>query len=309
MQHSGSFWWFPEHTDSHYIDIQPPPCVLNALTDAAIAACDALDGIEDGVISLPGQCNFSAAAIVGQVVECTNPSGSVTITSDLARLADAIWTGRLADIGTSGWYGLHQDSPMTVLLNTTCTSIDNCTILPFPITTEWTQVFLARNSSYDVNSMTVDDYARFFRQSVDEYESIIGTESADLTNLRNAGTKVIVWHGMQDQIIATNGTIDYYERVLANDLNGNVTDYYRLFLAPGIEHCGIGNGFDPTPTMFNALRDWVENDAIPETLEGTGSILGGGSNSPTRSVGLCPYPSVLTYIGDDPNDAASFICV
>jgi hypothetical protein len=62
------------------LDVRPPSCVLNAFTDAAVANCDALDGVEDGIISLPGQYNFNAASIVGQTVNCSEPEGIVVIT-------------------------------------------------------------------------------------------------------------------------------------------------------------------------------------------------------------------------------------
>lgn len=118
---------------------------------------------------------------------------------------------------------------------------------------------------------------------------------------------MIAWHGMQDELIMTNGTIDYYNRVLDDD--PNAADYYRFFLAPGVEHCNGGMGFDPSTTAFDTLRDWVENGTAPETLKATAVAVGGLNTSSTRTGNLCLYPKVFTYTGDDPNDASSFSCV
>ncbi|KAH6645214.1 Tannase/feruloyl esterase [Truncatella angustata] len=298
---------------AHILDVRPPACVLEAFREAAIAECDAADGVEDGIISLPGRCDFAAASIVGQLVDCNNPAGTVAITEKMAQLVDSIWKGVTTANGDFEWYGLHKDTTLAALLSTSCTSIDNCTVTPMPIGEDWIKVFLARNGSLDMNSVTHEDYDKFFRQSVDEYTSIIGTDNADLTDLRKAGTKVIAWHGLQDQALPPNGTIDYYDRISANHrtnrANGTVSDYYRLFLAPGVEHCGSGNGFDPSNTVLEALRAWVEKGIEPNTLEGIGRAIAGTNTSDTRSVGLCAYPSVLSFVGGDPNNNASFTCI
>ena len=294
--------------DSASIGIAPPQCALQAFADAAIDSCDLLDGVKDGIISLPGQCLFDASTIVGQNVDCTDPSGTYVIKEADAELVNSIWDGSVSIDGRFEWYGLARDASLSRLLSTSCTTVDNCTIAPFEIAAGWIQAFLARNSSFDVRSMTREQYDAFFRQSVDEYTSIIGTDNSDLTNLKLAGTKVITWHGMQDSLIPGNGTNDYYERLLANPANGNLSDYYRFFLAPGVGHCRGGTGFDPTDTLLNALISWVENGTAPDTLEGKGAAVGGSNSTADRSVGLCQYPSILTFVDGDPNDATSFTC-
>lgn len=117
----------------------------------------------------------------------------------------------------------------------------------------------------------------------------------------------MIRHGTQDPLIPSNGTIDYYER--ASAFNGDsFNDYYRFFLAPGVGHCGGGPGLDPSGTVFDVLRAWVENGTVPETLPATGPAVGASNTSTTRSIDLCLYPKVLTYIGPNPNDDASFTC-
>lgn len=195
---------------------------------------------------------------------------------------------------------------MNGLLSTTCTSVDNCTVTPFQIGYDWLTVFLVRNISVDVDAFTHEQWDGLFRQSVDEYTSVIGTNNPDLTALKKAGTKVLVWHGQADPLIPSNGTINYFER--ADAYNANLTDYYRLFLAPGIGHCGGGAGLDPSDTVFDTLRAWVENGTAPETIPASGPAVGTTDSAATRSIELCQYPKTLTYVGTNPNEQSSFAC-
>ncbi|KAI8165397.1 hypothetical protein K4K49_011514 [Colletotrichum sp. SAR 10_70] len=292
---------------SELLDVIPPSCVLNAFTDAAIEACDELDGVKDSIISLPGSCNFNASSLIGQTVACTNPNATITIDEKTAQFVHGFWEGPRSAEGVFQWYGYTQDAPLTAVFSPTCTSVDNCTYTPFSATNDWFGVFLERNSTWSIESsgITQERFDRLHRISVDEYTSSIGTDNVDLTDFKKRGTKMITWHGMQDPLIPYNGTVDYYERVKAWD--ANVEDYYRFFPAPGVSHCGGGAGFDPSDYVFDALRAWVENGTAPETLTGQGTAV--GNSSETRTVNLCMYPKVLTFTGTDPDDAASYECI
>lgn len=125
--------------------------------------------------------------------------------------------------------------------------------------------------------------------------------------MKLVGTKMISWHGTQDQLIPSNGTVDYYMRV--REFDPAVEDYYRFFLAPGVGHCGFGDGkgFNPSDRVFNTLRAWVENGTVPDRLEATSPAV--GNDSATRTAYLCLYPKVFSYAGGNPNDSSSFICI
>jgi feruloyl esterase len=289
-------------------DVQPPTCVLDAFTKAAIEACDHLDGVKDSIIAFPGQCHFKASSLIGHKVQCIDPSGEITITEKMAQLIAAIWEGPRSADGSFEWYGFHYDSSLAFILGTTCTSIDSCTVIPFSISDDWVKVFLARDASFDTSNLTRHDYDRLFQQSIHQFASGIGTENPDLSKMKRAGTKMIAWHGMQDQLIPTNGTVDYYNRVLK--LDPHAAEHYRLFLAPGVTHCGLGStGFDPTETVLGALKAWVENGTVPDRLAGVAVAVAPSDSSTTRTAYLCPYPEVFTYVGGDPNDPSSFTCV
>lgn len=285
-------------------DTRPPACVLEAFTQAAISACDGLDGVEDGVIAFPEQCDFDAESLVGSTINCSEPSGSVVLTAKHAELVNAVWRGPTSLEGKFEWYGMSKDASFLSLLYTTCDTVENCTVVPYPIVEDWLKLFVAKNTSLDVSSLSRADYDKLFRASVAQYSSVMGTDNPDLTDLKNAGTKLLTWHGMADELVTYHGTVDYYDRV--TQLNSNVTDYFRLFLAPGVAHCGLGPGLDPHLTIFDSLLAWVENGTAPDTIPATGPAV--GDNNVTREVDLCLYPRKLTFVGSDPNDATSFAC-
>lgn len=91
--------------DGNYAGLSPPPCVFEAFSAAAITACDELDGVKDGVIALPGLCNFDPSSMVGSSIECSDFDTNLTITEDLADLAWNIWSGPSTPDGKSLWYG------------------------------------------------------------------------------------------------------------------------------------------------------------------------------------------------------------
>ena len=141
---------------------------------------------------------------------------------------------------------------------------------------------------------------------MEQYGAVLGTDNPDLTAFRDRGGKAIIWHGWADQLISAEGTIDYYQRV-QEEMGGakKTSEFARLYMAPGIGHCGGGAG--PTPYgQLDALLAWVEDGKAPDTLpaarrDQTGAI--------TRSRALCQYPLVAKYKGSGSTDeAANFVC-
>lgn len=195
------------------------------------------------------------------------------------------------------------------LLTSTCSSAENCSVSLFPISQGWIQTFLQQQKSSEPFNLDLPGFYRVLNKSVADYTSTMSFDNPNLTDLQTSGTKMLVWHGMADQLIPTNGSVDYYERVVES--MGDVDDFYRLFLAPGVAHCGMkgGPGLDPTSEAFFELVNWVENGEVPETIAGSGPAVGSDNTTATRTIGLCPYPKVLSFTGSDPNAAADFSCV
>ncbi|TWI62529.1 tannase/feruloyl esterase [Pseudoduganella lurida] len=140
----------------------------------------------------------------------------------------------------------------------------------------------------------------------------INTDSPDLSAFKARGGKMLTWHGLNDEAIAPQGTINYYNRVAAN-MGGvaNVQDFYRLYLVPGLGH-GTPNGtanpaasppnFAPTQ-MYELLTAWVEHGVAPADVTLRSS--GGGV---TRTRPICVYPQRVQYTGGNPDLATSYIC-
>src|SRR5687768_10663645 len=273
-----------------------PRAKLEAATSAAIAACDESDGVKDGVIDDPFRCTYDPKELVGTKI------GDDTFTESDAEVIRKIWEGPHAPDGTFLWYGLEQGADLFALAGTTGSPLKG---RPFSIPLEWFQYFLLQDSKWDFTTLTPAGFAMLFQQSVEQYGDIIGTDNPDLTRFRDRGGKIIIYHGLADQLIPAAGSIHYYKR-LQQHLGGpeKTAKFARLFLAPGIDHGFRGAG--PTPIHLNeAIIHWVEHGQAPEQLfaeirDPNGKLI--------RTRPLFPYPNMAKYKGTgDSNDAANFI--
>ena len=273
-------------------------CKLAAATAAAIAACDAIDGVKDGVIEDPSRCTFDPKALIGTVAgDC----GTFTqADSDVIR---RIWKGPVREDGSFLWYGQSMGADLNSLAASRGTPLK---AQGFTFTLDWLRYWITQNPQFDWSTMTPAMYQRLWDQSIEQYGLVIGTDNPDLTDFRTHGGKLIVWHGQADPLITASGTIDYYKRVVQR--TGGVKDtaeFLRLFLAPGVGHCGGGAGPAPTGQM-EALVAWVENGKAPETLIASRPAPAGTT---PRTRPLCQYPLVAKYKGSgSTDDAANFTC-
>jgi len=275
-----------------------PACKLAAATAAAVAACDAIDGVKDGVIENPERCTFDPKALIG-----VSAGDCGTFTEADANMIRMLWDGPRHPDGGFLWYGQPRGADLNALAASRGTPLKP---QAFVFSVEWLKFFLTENPQFDWTTVTPAAYQLFWDQSVEEYGLVIGTDNPDLTAFRDHGGKAIVWHGWADQLISAEGTIDYYKRV-RQQMGGaeKTAQFARLFLAPGVGHCGGGPG--PTPYgQLDALRGWVEDGNAPKTLtaarrDQTGAI--------TRSRPLCQYPLVAKYKGTgSTDDAKNFVC-
>lgn len=136
----------------------------------------------------------------------------------------------------------------------------------------------------------------------------MGTDDPDLTGLKKAGGKIIMWHGGADQLIPLEGSINYYRRVLKADAEDGqgveTSDYFRFFEAPGVEHCSGGEGYFPEGAL-KRLVEWVEGGVAPGWLEGrTVPDEKGG----VRERLLCAWPEVAVYVGGNEEKEGLFEC-
>ena len=132
---------------------------------------------------------------------------------------------------------------------------------------------------------------------------IINAIDPELFKFKARGGKLLMYHGWNDQLIAPENSINYYSSVL-HKMGSKQESWYRLFMVPGMQHCGGG----PGPNQVNwmaALERWRESGAAPDEI--TAAHVTGTAVDRTRP--LCPYPQVATYKGSGSiNDAANFAC-
>jgi len=202
------------------------------------------------------------------------------------------------------WYGLNVGTAFDVIAYT-ITSNGTIVGMPFAISDSWIRYFLEKDPNYNTSSITYLEYAQLFAQSNAEYEGVIGTNNPDLSAFRAAGGKMVTWHGLADPLIFPNGTVHYYEQV-KRTMGGAtaVNDFYRLFLAPGVAHCGGGNGPAPTNPL-DAVVAWVEQGKAPDIL--SAEVADASGALVTRDI--CLYPLVSHYDGKgDTKSASSYSC-
>jgi feruloyl esterase len=134
---------------------------------------------------------------------------------------------------------------------------------------------------------------------MDDTIGYVDAVNPDLSKFKSSGGKLLMFHGWSDTGITPETTVWYYEQVLSK-MGRNQSNWMRLFMAPGMGHCGGGPGVN-TFDQIGTLEKWVEKGIAPET------ILGTGANGMTRP--MCAYPQGLEYKGTgDIKDAAKWSC-
>ncbi|BAU88379.1 tannase [Streptomyces laurentii] len=281
----------------------PSGCEFDAFNTAAVKACDPLDGVKDGLVENPARCDFDPRRLIGTTLECEGKQ--VTITAADAAVVRKIWDGPRTTSGVKLWSGVPvgADLKYPFLAGTLPDADGELKGAAFPVPASWVASWLEKQPGFDVSTITYARFTELFRQSQAEYDEVIGTDDPDLSAFRASGGKLLTWHGQQDQLIPTQGTVTYRQQV-ERTLGGaaRVDDFYRVFLAPGAAHCALTGQTDD----LGALRAWVEEGKAPETL--TATLTDSTGKQVTRD--LCAYPKESRYRGHgDPAAADSFRCV
>ena len=254
-----------------------PPAKYPAIHQAALAACDALDGVEDGVIEDPPKCRFDPSVLL-----CKDAEGPSCLTSAQFETAKKIYENHgpypgLAAGSELGWATYGSDKP-------------------FAIGHDYFKYVVFGDPNWDYRQLDFNDVARYRNPTVDALDP-------DLKPFFTRGGKLIQYHGWSDPQIPPLHSVDYYRSVVA--AMGNVDSAYRLFMVPGMQHCGGGAG----PNQFNvvaALERWRESDVAPNEIVAAHVT----NNRVDRTRPLCPYPQVARYKGvGSTNDAANFACM
>jgi len=151
------------------------------------------------------------------------------------------------------------------------------------------------------------DFDRDVAQADDRLAARINAMRPDLAGFRRAGGKLLQYHGLRDPVVPATDSVSYFSRV-RGAIGEDVTDFYRLFLLPGVNHCSGGPGAYPFG-LQSALEDWVESGIGPDRITATRYVNGGSDGEVDYTRPICPYPQVATYDGHGERAAAqSFVC-
>ena len=268
---------------------------LDAATAAAVAACDAEDGVKDGVIDDPLRCAYDPKGLVGSRI------GNDTFTAADAEVIGKIWQGPRAQDGSFMWHGLERGADMFPYAGTGGSPLQG---RPFSIALEYWVFYLAQDPKWDWSTLTYAGFEQLWQKSVEQFGAVLGTDDADLTRFRDRGSKILIYHGLADQLIPAAGTIDYFNRV-EQYMGGaeKTAKFARLFLVPGVDHGFRGAGCTPVGVNEAILR-WVEEGQAPDRLLSEKRDAGG---KVIRARPLFPYPRVAKYKGSgSPDEAANF---
>jgi hypothetical protein len=276
-----------------------PSCIQNAFTASAVRAC----GGTDGVITNPSACDWNPEELVGLRTPCG------VITQQDAAVIEKIWQGPRTTTGKKLWYGLERGASLATLAATTTSPGGVTGGSPFSIAVGYLGTWVLRNPSWNWQTLTYAQFDRLFTRSVSEFSNAIATDNPNLSAFKRDGGKIIIWHGLADQEIFPQGTVNYYQRV-QKVMGGpaKTNSFARLFLAAGAQHCASAAGPAPAPGQpLAAVVNWVELGAAPATIPGEtiDPEMGGVTNSRP----LCLYPGLPRYTGHGPaTEASSFVC-
>jgi feruloyl esterase len=254
------------------------------LNQSVLAACDGLDGAKDGVLENPLACTFDPQVLVCR--EGTDPSACLTPPQvDAARkiyagasnprTGEAIFAG-LERGGELGWSGQ-----------------------PVGYAVDYFKYRVFKDPAWDPKTLNFDSHLA--RVSTSE-NALFDVVNPDLTPFTRRGGKLLMYQGWAEPGIPPGYVVKYYGQVQSKTRNAR--DAVRLFMVPGMGHCGGGNGAS-TFDMAAALDQWMTTSKAPTSIPA--SRVRDGKTDRTRP--LCPYPQIAVYMGSgDIEDAASFRC-
>jgi feruloyl esterase len=264
------------------------PALLTRVNDAAVAACDAADGVKDGVVTDPRRCGWDPAELsckAGATGDClTQPQVTALRQAYETRRTKRGVVGNygMTRGGEAGW-GRFVAATTGVEPNAMNGGLGDLIPLIFS------------NQAYDAATFDVERQQALVHRTpfASEYEAV----STDLSGFRKRGGKLLLWHGWDDPGPSPFATIDYFERARRANGAGSV----QLFIAPGVYHCGGGPGADEFD-LLTAMENWVEKGMKPQRL-----VARNRKTGDTRP--LCAWPGLPYFSGKgDAKDERNFAC-
>src|SRR5437016_1363248 len=291
-----------------------PSSKLPAIARAVNAACDAQDGVTDGILNDPRQCHFDPGTMLckeGESGKCLT-AGQVTTLKKLYEGPDdakgrKIFPGYLpgAEEGPGGWETwITGPAPGKSLL--------------FAFSGGYFSNFVYGKADWNYKDAGVD---QAMKAADEKTAQMLNATGANLTAFKARGGKLILYHGWNDSAISALNTINYYNDVVSEMGARETEAFARLYMVPGMQHCAGGPGTDSfgqgaagaRDAQHNvelALEEWVEKGIAPSAIVATKYEDGEPSKGAKMTRPLCPYPQIAKYKGEgDTNDAGNFVCV
>ena len=258
---------------------------VETLHRAVMAACDSLDGVKDGIVGNPAKCHYDPAALL-----CKGADGPGCLTAGEVETVRIVFGDVKTKKGEIIWTGYPAGTELEVA------SLRNVPKGPGGV---WDVIRILghQDKNYDWHNFDLDaEVAQADKAGIDVL-------TYDLSGFKAHGGKLLLYHGLADSTIPPGHTILYYNAVLAK-MGKKQDDWLRLYLEPGMAHCGNG----PGPDQFNkmgVIERWREAGEAPQAI--LASHVTSGAVDMTRP--LCPYPEVAAYKGvGSTNDATNFSC-
>jgi Tannase and feruloyl esterase len=269
---------------------------LKGISEAVLQQCDELDGLRDGMINDFRACRFTPRSRVCKTGSKGDPTclsqkqveGLETLFAGARNSRGESLYGRYTydtGIAAPAWRSMHLGSATSPPANAT---LGRDTLREFSLTPADTQL----------DPLKFDFDRDMVRTT--ETAAINDAVATLLTSFAGRGSKMIVYHGLSDQAMATGALTDWFDKLTPRTAQGP-DQWARLFLIPGMLHCAGGQATDQFD-MLTAIQEWVERGRAPDR------IIAAGRAFPDTTRPLCPYPKVARYDGGDPKSAGSFSC-
>jgi hypothetical protein len=293
-----------------------PATKLPAIARAVNAACDARDGVVDGILNDPRTCHFDPAALL-----CTNGDSSQCLTQPQVAVLKALYAGPHDAKGRALYPGFlpgAEEGPGGWGQWITGPAPGKSLMFAFARGTFSNLVF--GKPDWDLKNTPIDEAV----EAVDtKMARILNATDPNLTVFKARGGKLILYHGWNDPALAALNTINYYRSVERRMGAEETAAFTRLYMAPGMQHCFGGPGPNNFGQPVNesaegtnsrndielALQQWVEKGISPSSIVATKYVEDDPKKGVKMTRPLCPFPQTAAWTGKgSTDDAANFIC-
>ena len=291
-----------------------PSAKLPAIEAAALSACDANDGVKDGVIENPAACHFDPSVLL-----CKGTESDSCLTAAQLGTLKKIYSGPSDSKGKPMYLGYSPGGePGGNGWGGWITGAGAGKSLQYAFGTNFFKYMVFDNADWDIKTFSVE---HDMKVADDKTGQILNATDPNLKKFKDRGGKLIVYHGWSDAAIPPVNAIEYYKSVVARMGAKQTDSFVRLFMVPGMQHCGGGPGpsnfgqissvdSDAQHDINRAVEHWVEDGIAPTQVIATKyKIVTNPASGVERTRPLCPYPQVAQWKGSgSTDDAANFTC-